>query len=160
MCGSCVAFATMNTVETCFKKLTGVFGDYAEQQFVDCAYGQNGANGCNGAYPHAYAKWAGDRDDGLAHESSYPYLNTKPKLTCPANLPVYNQGAKVSGSYYTYKGDEDLMKKLVFELELWWPLSSQRDPSKATVVEYFLDAPLAPLPTMPSLWLVMALRMA
>merc|ERR1719348_222840 len=114
-CGSCVAFATMNTVETCFKKLTGVFGDYAEQQFVDCAYGQNGANGCNGAYPHAYAKWAGDRNAGLAHESSYPYLNTKPRLSCPANLPVYNQGAKVSGSYYTYRGDEDLMKKLVYE---------------------------------------------
>jgi len=114
-CGSCVAFATMNTVETCFKKLTGVFGDYAEQQFVDCAYGQNGANGCNGAYPHAYAKWAGDRNAGLAHESSYPYLNTKPRLSCPANLPVYNQGAKVSGSYYTYRGDEELMKKLVYE---------------------------------------------
>merc|ERR1712055_761121 len=114
-CGSCVAFATMNTVETCFKKLTGVFGDYAEQQFVDCAYGQNGANGCDGAYPHAYAKWAGDRNDGLAHESSYPYLNTKPGLTCPSNLPVYNQGAKVSGSYYTYNGDEELMKKLIVE---------------------------------------------
>jgi len=114
-CGSCVAFATMNTVETCFKKLTGVFGDYSEQQMVDCGYRQNGANGCNGASPHAYAKWAGDRNDGLAHESSYPYLNTKPRLTCPSNLPVYNQGAKVSGSYYTYRGDEDLMKKLVYE---------------------------------------------
>jgi len=114
-CGSCVAFATMNTVETCFKKLTGVFGDYSEQQFVDCGYGQNGANGCNGASPHAYAKWAGDRNDGLAHESSYPYLNTKPNLYCPSNLPVYNQGAKVSGSYYTYRGDEELMKKLVYE---------------------------------------------
>jgi len=114
-CGSCVAFATMSSVETCYKKLTGVFGDYSEQQFVDCGFGQNGANGCNGAAPHAYAKWAGDRNDGLAHESSYPYLNTKPKLTCPASLPVYNQGAKVSGSYYTYSGDEDLLKKLVFE---------------------------------------------
>merc|ERR1712142_1169997 len=78
----------MNTVETCFKKLTGVFGDYSEQQFVDCGYGQNGANGCNGASPHAYAKWAGDRNDGLAHESSYPYLNTKPNLYCPKNLPA------------------------------------------------------------------------
>jgi len=114
-CGSCVAFATMASVETCYKKLTGVFGDYSEQQMVDCGYGQNGAKGCNGASPHAYAKWAGDRNDGLAHESSYPYLNKNPKLTCPANLPVYNQGAKVSGSYHTFRGDEDLLKRLVYE---------------------------------------------
>jgi len=114
-CGSCVAFATMNTVETCFKKLNGVFGDYSEQQMVDCGYGINGAHGCNGASPHAYAKWAGDRNDGLASEAAYPYLNTRPNLYCPSNLPVYNQGAKVSGSYYTYRGDEELMKKLVYE---------------------------------------------
>ena len=37
-CGSCVAFSNMALVETCFKKVTGVFGDYAEQQFVDCGY--------------------------------------------------------------------------------------------------------------------------
>ena len=39
----------MALVETCFKKVTGKFGDYSEQQFVDCGYGQYGANGCNGA---------------------------------------------------------------------------------------------------------------
>merc|ERR1712200_73360 len=33
-CGSCVAFSSMATVETCFRKVTGVFGDYAEQQMV------------------------------------------------------------------------------------------------------------------------------
>ena len=35
-CGSCVAFATMALVETCFKKEVGTFGDYSEQHFVDC----------------------------------------------------------------------------------------------------------------------------
>ena len=55
-CGSCVAFSNMALVETCFKKVTGKFGDYSEQQFVDCGYGQYGANGCNGAAPHAYVK--------------------------------------------------------------------------------------------------------
>merc|ERR1712107_344116 len=114
-CGSCVAFATMTTIETCFKKVTNVFGDYSEQQLVDCGYGQNGANGCDGAPPHAYAKWAGDNKLELAHESQYPYLNTSPNLQCPANLPVYNQGARISGSYYTYSGDEELMKKLIYE---------------------------------------------
>merc|ERR1712168_136609 len=113
-CGSCVAFATMNCVETCYKKITGVFGDYAEQQMVDCGYGKGGF-GCNGAYPHAYAKWAGDRGKGLASESQYPYKNTSPSLTCSSRIPVYNQGARVSGSYYTYGGDEELMKQLVYE---------------------------------------------
>jgi len=113
-CGSCVAFATMNCVETCYKKITGVFGDYAEQQMVDCGYGKGGF-GCNGAYPHAYAKWAGDRAKGLASESQYPYKNTRPSLTCSSRIPIYNQGARVSGSYYTYGGDEELMKRLVYE---------------------------------------------
>merc|ERR1712080_529717 len=52
-CGSCAAFASMAAIETCFKRVTGVFGDYAEQQFVDGAYGYEGANGCDGAAPHA-----------------------------------------------------------------------------------------------------------
>merc|ERR1719309_1772803 len=33
-CGSCVAFATMSSIETCFKKITGVFGDFSEQQMT------------------------------------------------------------------------------------------------------------------------------
>ena len=82
-CGSCVAFATMAAVETCYKKVTGVFGDYSEQQFVDCGYQKNGANGCDGAAPHAYAKTWGDNKLGLAHESQYPYLNKQPNLYCP-----------------------------------------------------------------------------
>jgi len=113
-CGSCVAFSTMAAVETCFKKVTGVFGDYSEQQFVDCGYQKNGANGCNGAAPHAYAKYWGDNKLGLAHESQYPYLNTQPNLYCPS-LPTYNQGAKITGSYYTYSGDEETLKQLVYE---------------------------------------------
>jgi len=114
-CGSCVAFASMNSIETCFKKITGVFGDYAEQQMVDCGYKINGAYGCNGASPHAYLKWAGDNQIEFAAESQYPYLNVWPKLQCPSDLPVYNQGARVSGSYYTSDGDEELVKKLVYE---------------------------------------------
>jgi len=113
-CGSCVAFATTNVVETCYRKITGVFGDYSEQQMVDCGYGKGGF-GCNGAYPHAYAKWAGDRAKGLASEKQYPYKNTQPSLVCRNSIPVFNQGAVVSGSYYTYGGDEELMKRLVYE---------------------------------------------
>merc|ERR1711872_491198 len=113
-CGSCVAFASMSSVETCFKKITGVFGDYSEQQMVDCGYGINGANACNGAAPHAYLKWAGDELVKFASEEQYPYAGSSPSLTCPDNLPVFNQGAEISGSYFTYGGDEDLLKKLVY----------------------------------------------
>jgi C1A family cysteine protease len=73
-CGSCVAFSNMALVETCFKKTTGVFGDYSEQQFVDCGYGKYGANGCNGAPSFSYVKWAATSKESLAHESTYPYL--------------------------------------------------------------------------------------
>jgi len=115
MCGSCAAFSNMALVETCFKKVTGVFGDYSEQQLVDCGFGKNGANGCNGAPSHAYVKWVADSKTELTHESLYTYLNTKPKLTCPANLKAYNQGAKVTDSFYSYRGDEETLKKLVFK---------------------------------------------
>merc|ERR550532_760141 len=111
-CGSCSAFSNMAMVETCFKKVTGVFGDYSEQQFVDCGYGKYGANGCNGAAPHAYVKWSKESGQGLMHESVFPYKNTNPTYTCP-NLPFYNQGARVSDYYYTYNGDEETLKSLV-----------------------------------------------
>jgi len=111
-CGSCVAFANMAAIETCFKKATGVFGDYSEQQLVDCGYQKNGANGCNGAYTYSYIKTIADEGLDLTAEATYPYKNTDPSLTCPA-VDHYNQGAKVSGSYFTYEGDEETMKGLV-----------------------------------------------
>ena len=113
-CGSCAAFANMALVETCFKKVTGEFGDYSEQQFLDCGYGQNGASGCNGAYGYAYAKWAETDGSSLSHESQYTYQDTATTGVCPSSLEYYNQGVKVSGSYYTYSGDEETMKKLVY----------------------------------------------
>jgi len=114
-CGSCVAFASTAAIETCFAKKVRVFGDYSEQQVVDCGYGQNGANGCDGAAPHAYLKWADDNKIRLAHESQYPYKNTETNYQCPNNLPFYNQGVRINGSYYTYRGDEDTLKKMVYE---------------------------------------------
>ena len=87
--------------------------------------------GCNGAWTYSYLKTTADSGLGLTHESTYPYLNKSPKLTCPSGLEAYNQGAKVSdggndadltspsvqvtGQYYTYSGDEDLLEKLVAE---------------------------------------------
>jgi len=112
-CGSCVAFSTAVTVETCFKKATGVFGDYSEQHMVDCAYGYKGAGGCGGAATHSYTDWLGDKKIKLASEAQYPYKGAKG--ICPANPPSFNQGAEVTGSYKTYQGTEELMKKMVYE---------------------------------------------
>ena len=93
-CGSCVAFSTVAAIETCFKKLTGVFGDYSEQQLVDCGFGQFGGNGCDGALLSSYLRLIKNTGLELTHENTYPYLNRSPKLTCPSVEP-YFQGAKV-----------------------------------------------------------------
>jgi len=112
-CGSCAAFAAMGCIETCFKKVTGVFGDYSEQQMLDCAYGQYGASGCDGAAPSAYLRWAGDNKIEFASEKTYPYKNSVG--TCPAKVKPLNQGAKVTGSYWTRNGNEEMLKNLVYE---------------------------------------------
>ena len=105
----------MAAIETCLKKAAGGdFGDFSEQQLVDCGYQQNGANGCNGAPTYSYIQYIADTSLELTHESTYPYLNTAPKLTCP-NTEPYNTGAKVVSSYYSYSGDEEKLKALVAE---------------------------------------------
>merc|ERR1712038_2097399 len=71
-CGSCVAFATMALVETCFKKAVGTFGDYSEQHLLDCAYGARGVQGCRGAWPSGYASWLTANKSKLASEETYP----------------------------------------------------------------------------------------
>jgi len=111
-CGSCVAFATGAAVETCFKKVAGRWGDVSEQHFVDCGYGQNGADGCDGATPHAYVKTWSDGGLTLAHETQYGYKGTV--NTCPT-LAGYNIGAKITSNYYTYSADEALLKTLVYK---------------------------------------------
>merc|ERR1711936_676413 len=110
-CGSCVAFATMALVETCFKKAVGTFGDYSEQHFVDCAFDGDLVNGCNGAAPHGYAKWLKEKKPKLAHETTYPYKATK--QTCSTSYKQFYQGVDISGAYWTESGDEETLKKLV-----------------------------------------------
>merc|ERR1712183_1268189 len=110
-CGSCVAFATMALVETCFKKSVGTFGDYSEQHFVDCAFDGDSVNGCNGAAPHGYAKWLKEKKPKLAHETTYPYKATKG--SCSTTYKQFYQGVDISGAYWTETGDEETLKKLV-----------------------------------------------
>jgi len=126
-CGSCAAFATMALVETCFKKATGKFGDYSEQLLVDCGYGyQNLNNGCKGAMPHGYAKWLVDQKPKLSSETDYPYTDannvawntmlteTDPK-TCKKPYKPFSQGAVLNNYFVTGSGDEETLKRLVYE---------------------------------------------
>merc|ERR1712002_696469 len=49
-CGSCAAFASVSTIETCMARETGVLPtDLSEQHLMDCAYKyKNAASGCAG----------------------------------------------------------------------------------------------------------------
>jgi len=130
-CGSCVAFATVALIETCFKKVTGVFGDYSEQFLVDCGYGYVNDEGtimnygCKGAMANGYVKWLVDTKAALSSESFYPYEDfyntawnekggTDPKI-CPSHYESYSQGAAINGGYWTENGDEETLKRLVAE---------------------------------------------
>merc|ERR1719422_551498 len=111
-CGSCVAFSTMAVIETVIKKATGAeFGDYSEQQLVDCGYDGYYNNGCNGASEHGYVKWITDKKIELTAEAWYPYKGTRNQ--CPSDLKHFNQGAEITKSWWTKDGDEETLKKLV-----------------------------------------------
>jgi len=113
-CGSCVAFATAAVVETCFAKHLGgasKTGDYSEQQMVDCGFGLYDANGCGGAALESYVRWMKMKKPKLAGEKSYPYKAKKG--TCPNNYKTLFQGVSVNDGYWTTKGSEELLKKMV-----------------------------------------------
>jgi len=113
-CGSCVAFALISSVETCFKKVTGVFGDYSEQQLMDCGYEGKEINACEGGNPRDYFNWLNNSKNHLTDEKTYPYRNAAG--TCPNEpLKPYNQGAKISDLYFTTNGTEHLLKTMVYE---------------------------------------------
>merc|ERR1712241_385584 len=79
--------------------------------------GKNGARGCNGAGTQSYIKYVADNAASwkFTHESTYPYKNKNPSLTCPSSSVAkpYNTGAKVTKAWYTYNGSEAKLKALV-----------------------------------------------
>ena len=125
-CGSCAAFATAAAIETCFKKATGKLAFYSEQQYLDCAYGYEGASACNGAPIQAYLMWS-QAKKRLAGSTQLPYRGRR--TSCPAKPPGQDIGAVVASSYYTYSGSEDMLKTLVAErsiviVGLWFNMKS------------------------------------
>merc|ERR1712002_843749 len=85
-CGSCAAYATLALIETCFKRKTGVFSDFSEQQFVDCGYNRDTMNACDGAAPHAYAQWSEGKD--FSTEGARSHAPFTGSLTHFAHPPV------------------------------------------------------------------------
>ena len=87
----------------------------SEQYLIDCAYGQNGARGCNGANPFSYPKWLPTKGGHLPHENSYKYLGSSPKLNCKsAPKKMWNSGAKVSKTAVDWKCNETKLKSLIY----------------------------------------------
>ena len=114
-CGACAAFASTSVLETCNKITTGQFGNYSEQQFLDCAYGYLDADACQGAQLYAYLDWAYQNKTQLANGKQYPYKGEDSPFDCPSPMPVDPKAAVVSSLYYTYNGTETLMRSLVRE---------------------------------------------
>ena len=91
--------------------------DLSEQYLVDCAYGSNGANGCNGARLDSYPDYMADTAGGtLPHQNSYGYSGMSPTLECPSesDAPKWNPGYKVSDAIHDWACTEDKMKTLLF----------------------------------------------
>ena len=92
-CGSCYAFAMMNTIECNYAIKTGVIVDLSRQQIVDC---NSITGGCNGGNPPAVAFYA--KSQGMMTESDYPYV-AKQK-TCyynAAKSKIYVDGGEITG---------------------------------------------------------------
>ena len=89
--------------------------DLSEQYLIDCAYGKNGARGCNGAHPTAYTKYLTGIGGHLPHENSYKYLGASPKLNCKsAPKKMWNSGAKVAKTTVDWKCSESKLKSLIY----------------------------------------------
>jgi len=75
VCGSCWTFGTAGSLEGAWFVKTGTLVSLAEQQLVDCAWGQwqNGNNGCDGGFAGPALQWI-INNGGMALESDYPYM--------------------------------------------------------------------------------------
>jgi hypothetical protein len=102
-------------METCNKKITGEFGNFSEQQFLDCAYGYLDADACQGAPLYSYLNWTATNKRQMANGKQYPYVASDSPQDCPDPMPNDKKVAVASSMYFTYNGTEDLLKDLVYE---------------------------------------------
>jgi len=114
-CGSCLAFGTNAALEVSLikagAKKDGL--DISEQYLVDCGFGKNGANGCNGAQPGSYAKFYNENGNKqVIHEAKYPY--TASVTSCKAGN-YWNPGAKIVKAHVDYQCSDDKIMKMVYK---------------------------------------------
>ena len=114
--GSCAAFAATGAHETCMLKagarMNGL--DLSEQMIVDCGYNGDDMDGCEGAHSGSYGRVFASKLGGQSpHEATYPYLDTRPKLTCPKGKANYNSGAYVKTPMEDYSCTEAKLMQLV-----------------------------------------------
>lgn len=124
-CGSCAAFAAAAVEETCYKKLMAKQAIFSEQWLLDCGYGYEGSNACNGAPLHAYATFSASKKK-IVSGTKYPYRAALG--SCPASVTslIADNTFAVNNAYYTYSGTEDMLKTLVAErgavgIAIWIP---------------------------------------
>ena len=69
--------------------------------------------GCEPSGTGEYTRWLAKHNGQVPHELDYPYLFNHPKLTCPANVKIFNADAKVVEGIRDYHCDETKLKQLV-----------------------------------------------
>ena len=71
-------------------------GDYSEQQMVDCARGQNGANGCDPSRYDSYLKYAkGQANTGFAAEVKKTQMKTETLQQVSGLIPLQERRSEV-----------------------------------------------------------------
>lgn len=136
--GADPAFATAALVEACYAKLTGKTGGgntVSEQWMMDCGYGYANAGSCAALF-YSYVLWLADKKQPLVVGAKYRYRGDGgDKVKCPARLPAASLLAPqvtVAKAYYTYDGNEVLLKNLVAErgavgVDLYIPAGKGRE---------------------------------
>lgn len=99
-CGSCWTFSTIGAMESHYALASTKFGNFSEQQLVDCAGAYNNF-GCSGGLPSYAFNYI--RDNKLTFESRYPYTAVDGK--CYYNPTM--GAVTTTGPWNITAGDED-----------------------------------------------------
>ena len=71
------------------------------------------ALGCNGAYPHAYAKYIKENEGEQPHELWYPYKAAQGSCYAQGEDMFFHAGAKVHGTQKTIRLPTDCIDRLI-----------------------------------------------
>jgi len=128
-CGSCWAFAAIETLESAWALANGQLEDLSEQQMLDCSTNPQqcgGTGGCGGSTPEiGWASFAA-AGGGVASEFSYPYTSYRgdaQECKYDGNRPVANVTGYV-------RLPENSQEAVMDSLSFIGPLAVNMDASK------------------------------